>query len=76
MADDKDNVLQFTGLTTVDVPPSEVLELAKRWGMETCIVLGETEEGELCIGGNTCNLAEIITLLVRAQHWCVTEIGL
>ena len=63
-----DNVVQFKGLTKVKIPPAELLEKAKDWEMDTCVVLGWTEDGELKFGGSFSNVAEIYYMLSVARH--------
>ena len=69
MADEKDNkVVPFTGITTVDVPPEKVLESAKEWGMEYCLIIGNDKDNDLCFGGNTSDKLKMLMLLERAKQ--------
>lgn len=66
-------VIHIPGLTKVDEPPESILEKAKSWEMEHCVVVGYDSDGRLAFGGTTSNLEKIITLLERAKHWCIAE---
>ncbi len=61
-------VVPFPGDTKIDEPPEGVLEKAKAWGMERCIVLGWKEDGTFCFGGSFSELGEIILLLRSGEH--------
>lgn len=57
------DILAFTGDTKIQDRPETVLEKAKGWGMERCIVLGWKEDGSFCFGGSFSELGEIVLLL-------------
>lgn len=69
-----DNIIRIPGITTADGNPSGVLELAKKWDMEHCVIVGHDENGNLCFGGTTSNLEKIITLLERAKQWAIRDV--
>lgn len=58
MSDD-DNILPFTGLTTVGISPTDLLETAKTWGMIKCVVVGMDKDGEMLFGGSFSDVAVI-----------------
>ncbi len=65
MADE--TVIPFPGTTLVRVPPEEMLEQAKNWGMVKCLVIGIDDKDELCFGGSFSDTALINMLLDLAK---------
>lgn len=61
-------ILQFTGMTTLDEPPPQLLEKAKAWGMTRCVVVGFDEQGELCFGGSFGDTACALLMLKLAER--------
>lgn len=61
-------ILSFTGMTCVDEPPEQLLEKAKAWGMERCVVVGFDEAGELCFGGSFGDTACALLMLKLAER--------
>lgn len=72
---DESNVVRLPGITKVDIPPSDALDLAKGWDMEHCVIVGHDVDGKLCFGGSTSDMEKIVTLLERAKHWVMTELA-
>lgn len=62
-----EKVIPFTGFTTLSEPCESLLEKAKLWGMEKCLVIGIDEEGALLFGGSFWNEGESILMLERAK---------
>jgi len=60
-------VLPFEGLTTVEIPPAELLDKAKEWGMTKCLVIGVDVDGDLCFGGSFSDVPLINLLLDHAK---------
>lgn len=58
-------VLDFTGGTTVDIPPNKVLKGAIEQDLASVLVIGEDKKGDLYIAGSTSNVPEILFLLER-----------
>ena len=69
----RDNVIHIPGIAVASESPDVVLEKAKSWEMEHCLVVGHDDAGDLMFGGTTGDLEKIITLLERAKHWVFTE---
>ncbi len=69
-----DNVIEWPGVTTVDFTPDFVLDKAREWDMEHCLVVGHTKDGELRFGATTCDVAEVLLLLERARINLMNEI--
>ena len=61
-----DNVIPLNGLIYHDESPDIVLTKAKSWGMSCCVVVGQTETGELTFGGTTSEMKDMLWLLQRA----------
>lgn len=75
-------IIPLGTVTCVDEPPDTLLEKAKAWGMDRCVVLGFDENGGFYFGGSFSNLAEIVLLLEAGKHrlmaggnphWVTTE---
>lgn len=56
-----------------NLDPIALLEMAKRWNLESCLVIGWNEEGEFCIGGSEIALKETQWLVSNAQMWINNE---
>lgn len=67
------NVIRIPTITVVDDKPENVLNLAKSWEMEHCLVVGHDHEGNLTFGGTTSDLEKILMLLERAKHFSLSE---
>lgn len=61
-------LIQFSGITCVPEPPEGVLEKAKSWGMDRCLVLGFTEDNETRFGGSFSQLGDMLILLELAKR--------
>ena len=68
-------IIEFTGDTCVDLPPENLLEKAKGWEMEHCLVIGYDDEGDLCFGGTTCETSDILFLLERAKMYLMDGVN-
>lgn len=68
MSETIDNVVPLFGFDMHDIPPAQLLEKAKAWDADHVIVIGETEDGQLLMGGNKCDLKEILWLLTRGLN--------
>lgn len=69
------DIIQLPVITTVDIPAGDALDKAKGWDMEHCVIVGHDTDGKLCVGGSTASLEKIITLLRRAEYWCLAEMN-
>lgn len=57
-------IYQFTGLTTNDISPKQVIEHSEH--LTECVVVGIDDNG-LYVAGSTSDIAESILLLERAK---------
>lgn len=62
------NVIQFPGETCLDCEPELVLDMAKKWGMTQCIIIGFDAAGELQFGGSTSDAGNIMLMLESAKY--------
>ncbi len=66
-------VIEWSGITKVDFTPDFLMDKARKWDMEHCLIIGHTESGELRFGGTTCDTAEVLLLLERARLVLMAE---
>jgi hypothetical protein len=62
------DILHFNGIVRADTPVDDVFDKARGWGMTKCVVVGVNEDGELCFGGSTSDVALINLLLDQAKR--------
>lgn len=67
-----ENITPFTGFTRHPEPPESLLEKAKLWGMDKCVVIGTNENDELIFGGSFSGEADILFLVMRAL-WFIQQ---
>lgn len=65
------DVLNFTGLTYAKDDPVAILEKAKGWDMERCVIIGYGEKENLRFGGSFCEAGEILMLLELAKKFII-----
>lgn len=64
-----DNVVDFTGTTFADVPVENVLDGAKKEGLDLVFVIGlHPDSDEVYSASSTGDVAEILLLLERWKH--------
>lgn len=68
------DVIKFTGNTRIDQPPEVVLEMAKSWGMEECLVIGLNNNSELMFGGSISDAGKIMIILEAAKRQIVKTV--
>lgn len=64
-------VIDFPGLQYGDTTPETVLEQAKNWGMDRCIIIGFTDDALFKFGGSFSDLGEILILLEFAKKFVI-----
>jgi len=62
------NVLEFTGVTVLDTPPSKVLEHASNANLQDVVVVGWDENGNLYFNSSSSDGAEVNWLLDSAKQ--------
>lgn len=69
-----DNVIEWPGETKVDFTPTFLMSKAEDWGMEHCLIVGQTHDGDLRFGATTSDTAEVLLLLERARINLMNEL--
>lgn len=67
------DILTFDGITTVEIPVSELLDKAKSWKMTKCLVVGIDMNNELCFGGSFSDTPLINLLLDHAKNQIINN---
>lgn len=63
------DVVYFGGTTTAPEPAESALEKAKRWELDSVIVVGLKEDGELVVGGNRSDTPLLLYMLAHAAKF-------
>lgn len=63
-----DNVVQFPGATTMDVPVQKVLEEAIKADLEDVVVMGWTKDGQEFFSGSSSDIRTVQFLANRLIH--------
>lgn len=61
------DIVPFTGITACDIPVDRVLDAAKKAGLKSVIVIGETEDGEEYHASSIGDCAELNWMLDRCK---------
>lgn len=67
-------IVEFTETTFLPAKPKDILQQAKKWEMESCIVIGFDRDANLKFGGTTCELGQILELLELAKKFAIANI--
>lgn len=62
-----DNVVDFTGITTLDIQPTRILAKAAGAKLKTCVVVGWDDAGELYFASSVAGGPEVIWLFEVAK---------
>lgn len=62
-----DNVVEFDGITTLDIPPTRILARAAGAKLEQCVVVGWDEDSNLYFASSTADAAEVVWLFEVAK---------
>lgn len=60
-------IIQFPGVTKVEISVDDLLEKAKLWGMKKVVVIGLDDDGDLCFGGSFSDVPLINFILDKAK---------
>lgn len=63
-----DNVIDFPGGTTVDIPAEKILKAAIEADLGDCVVMGWTKDGDEYFAGTTSDLRTVQFLANRLIH--------
>ena len=61
------DIHEFNGVTRLDLPVERVLGMASEANLETCVVIGFNEDGELYFASTTADGGNVIWLLESAK---------
>ena len=71
-----DNVVEFPGVTTLDIPPETILKSALKADLEMVVVLGWTEDETLYAASSSGSSPEAVFLVEHFKHALLSgEIG-
>ena len=62
-----ENVVEFNGITTLDIPPTRILAKAAGAKLKTCVVVGWGEDGELYFASSVADGSEVVWLFEVAK---------
>lgn len=68
------NIVKFTGITTVDIPPDTVLEGAMG-KLESVLVVGWDHEGDLYVASTSSKPSEAAWLMENAKKFRLELVG-
>lgn len=63
-----DKVVDLPCVTTLPIPPEKILRRALREGLSDVVVIGYDKEGGEYFASSEPDAAEVLYMLVRAQH--------
>lgn len=67
------NVLDFRVRPPAPAPANDLLDRAKLWGMDTVLVVGFDDDGDLCFGGNITDQPMINFMLDKAKQSLLSD---
>jgi hypothetical protein len=62
-----DNIVNFTGVTRLDLPPERIAKALLKADLDTIVVCGFTQEGEFYFSSNRADAGSVIFLLEKAK---------
>lgn len=60
-------VVEFDGITTLDVPPARILSKAADAELQSCVVIGYREDGSFYFASSVSDGAEVVWLMEVAK---------
>ena len=67
MEEIKDNIIEFTGGTVLDIPPEKILKAAIDASLESVTVIGIKEDGSTYVAFSSSDLALSLWMLENAK---------
>ena len=61
------NVVDFNGITTLDIPPVKILAKAAGAKLKICVVVGYDEDGEFYFASSVADSAEVVWMFEIAK---------
>ncbi len=62
-----DNVVEFNGITTLDIPPTRILAKAAGAKLKSCVVVGYGEDGEFYFASSIADGGTVVWLMEIAK---------
>ena len=62
------NMVNFTGVSRLDIDPARILERAQSAGLKSVVVLGYDENGDEYFATSYADGGDMLWLLRRAEH--------
>lgn len=62
------SVVNFTGVTRLDLPPNKILQEAIDANLESVFVIGYTSSEELYMSSSKADGGELLWIIERAKH--------
>lgn len=60
-------VVEFDGITTLDIPPARVLSKAVDAALQSCVVIGYREDGSFYFASSVADGGEVLWLMEVAK---------
>ena len=61
------NVVEFDGITTLDIPPTLILAKAAGAKLKTCVVVGFDEDGQLYFASSVADGGDVLWMFELAK---------
>lgn len=62
-----DNVVEFDGVTTLNIPPTRILAKAAGAKLKECVVIGHDENGDFYFASSVADGGTVLWLMAQAQ---------
>lgn len=63
----KDNIVEWQGITTLDIPPTRILAKAAGAKLKTCVVVGYDEDGEFYFASSVADGGTVVWMMEVAK---------
>lgn len=62
-----DKILNFNGITRLDIPPARILKGAQKWGLESVVILGWDKNGEAYFSSSMADGGDVLWLMRKCE---------
>lgn len=62
-----DNIVDFDGITRLDLPASKVLERALSSDLESVVIIGHTKDGDEYFAASSADGGDVVWMIERAK---------
>ena len=69
-----DKILEFNGISYLDLPPSRLLTKAADSELESCIIIGHDKDGEFYFASSKADGGEVLWLIEVAKKKLLEQI--